>query len=617
MGGGGGGGGGSPQRQRPPGMESAQPTRLSRDTKDKPWGENRVSTEIPAWMLERKKQMMQQQQQQQENDSDAPKEESRATPGGDGSQQRSRVSWDDQQVPQTSQGQDEDDEALQLAGGLNSAADRSGRRGPIGQSLDAPLGSVTEEQDVDDSPRSSVYSTSVPGTPPSLAGHSDDLGPPTEEQRQAIAQAHRVMKSVIRTGDALLGARVAARIGPEAAARAKAGDGAAAAEPPSAEGWTELSRTECIQDCLEPRFATSVTVARLGEEPRQRHRTVRWLRVVVLDVDGDGVDLSKDDLCGETYLDMDDCIGELAAQAGGADSGHMPSFKRKELALKRPKDKKQRTYGTLRLILEPLRRAPRGSVGGGALKVSMRAAKLVNVEGWMGKSDPFCVWRRELPADDEGQSGGWVTVHRTEWIKNSLDPMWEAFDVPISALCGGDRDTTRGLELQVFDFEKNDKHRLLGSVRTSVAELLSLKSDTDASGGSAAELALEWPKDGELAEKAAKAAKKGKATEEAGSLLFDVVALLPGSANDLGSNPPPDEQQFLVSVECDGLPKMDTLSKSDPIAVFYTQETQPRPKDLDKTLVGSMALRAARRKTSVAKILASTPELGRVRALRG
>ena len=126
-----------------------------------------------------------------------------------------------------------------------------------------------------------------------------------------------------------------------------------------------------------------------------------------------------------------------------------------------------------------------------------------------------------------------------------------------------------------------------------------------------------WPKDGELAEKAAKAAKKGKATEEAGSLLFDVVALLPGSANDLGSNPPPDEQQFLVSVECDGLPKMDTLSKSDPIAVFYTQVTQPRPKDLDKTLVGSMALRAARRKTSVAKILASTPELGRVRALRG
>ena len=25
------------------------------------------------------------------------------------------------------------------------------------------------------------------------------------------------------------------------------------------------------------------------------------------------IDLSKDDLCGETYLDMDDCIGELAA----------------------------------------------------------------------------------------------------------------------------------------------------------------------------------------------------------------------------------------------------------------------------------------------------------------
>ena len=125
--------------------------------------------------------------------------------------------------------------------------------------------------------------------------------------------------------------------------------------------------------------------------------------------------------------------------------------------------------------------------------------------------------------------------------------MWQPFDVPLSTLCGGDRDTTRDLRLQVFDYEKSGDHRLLGEVTTTVADLLVLRSEVDQSGGSAAEVALEWPKEGPLAEKVAKSKKKGKITEEAGSLLFDVFSLLPGTANDsvVDSTMASDEDQFI------------------------------------------------------------------------
>eukprot|EP01043_Picozoa_sp_COSAG02_P000868 COSAG02_NODE_18_length_54986_cov_345.599322_2_plen_157_part_00 len=140
-----------------------------------------------------------------------------------------------------------------------------------------------------------------------------------------------------------------------------------------------------------------------------------------------------------------------------------------------------------------------------------------------------------------------ATCFRTEWVKNSLDPMWQPFDVPLSVLCGGDRDTTRALRLQVFDYEKSGDHRLLGEATTTVAQLLALRSEVDQSGGSAAEVVLAWPKEGPLAEKVEKAKKKGKATEEAGSLLFDVFSLLPGTANDpvAASAAATDEDQFI------------------------------------------------------------------------
>ena len=65
-----------------------------------------------------------------------------------------------------------------------------------------------------------------------------------------------------------------------------------------------------------------------------------------------------------------------------------------------------------------------------------------------------------------------------------------------------------------------------------------------------------------------------------------------------------------VSIEADDLPKMDAMSKSDPIAVLSVQETVPAPKAADSTLLGKMRLKTARRNVSLATVMANTPDFG-------
>ena len=49
-----------------------------------------------------------------------------------------------------------------------------------------------------------------------------------------------------------------------------------------------------------------------------------------------------------------------------------------------------------------------------------------------GKSDPYLEFAQRVP------SGEFVVCHKTEVIKNTLDPFWKGITVPISALCNGD-----------------------------------------------------------------------------------------------------------------------------------------------------------------------------------
>ena len=61
-------------------------------------------------------------------------------------------------------------------------------------------------------------------------------------------------------------------------------------------------------------------------------------------------------------------------------------------------------------------------------------------------------------------------MHRSEFIKNNLCPVWEEATVELSLLCGGDLNSP--VEIVVYDYEKSGKHVLMGRVETSVNALV-------------------------------------------------------------------------------------------------------------------------------------------------
>ena len=109
----------------------------------------------------------------------------------------------------------------------------------------------------------------------------------------------------------------------------------------------------------------------------------------------------------------------------------------------------------------------RKSAGSGVFRLQLKGSKLKNVEGLLGKSDPFFEVSRRV---DAAGSLTWDNVVRSKVIKNNLNPEWDAIVVELSQLCGGDHDLP--LQVAVFDFESSGKHVPMGHFETSVRGLL-------------------------------------------------------------------------------------------------------------------------------------------------
>lgn len=108
----------------------------------------------------------------------------------------------------------------------------------------------------------------------------------------------------------------------------------------------------------------------------------------------------------------------------------------------------------------------------GELSLCMRGVKLKNVEGFLGKSDPFF----ELSRRVDGMSGNtWSAVYRSKHVNNDLNPIWETAKIDLDRLCDGDME--RPVLISVFDWEKNGKHQAMGTAETNVSRLISAATD--------------------------------------------------------------------------------------------------------------------------------------------
>jgi len=193
--------------------------------------------------------------------------------------------------------------------------------------------------------------------------------------------------------------------------------------------FLEIGRTETIYDNLKPRWQKKI-ILDYNFEQRQ------YLKFSVYDSDS-----------SSTYLDSHDFLGSAEASLGEIVSTQSQGFSR---SLTGGGD------GLVRVVAEEL------SQNKEVLNLKMAGAKL-DKKDFFGKSDPFMEIFRS------SESGQYILVHRTEVIKNTLNPDWRPFQLSVRSLCNGDDE--RDLKFDVYDWNKSGSHEIIGTFHTTVRNL--------------------------------------------------------------------------------------------------------------------------------------------------
>uniref|UniRef100_A0A4W4FWT8 C2 domain-containing protein n=1 Tax=Electrophorus electricus TaxID=8005 RepID=A0A4W4FWT8_ELEEL len=197
--------------------------------------------------------------------------------------------------------------------------------------------------------------------------------------------------------------------------------------------WTELDRTEVIKSNLNPVFAKVLLLDYYFEE-------VQKLRFEVYDIHGTHSIGTRDD----DFLGGVECtLGQIVAQ----------KKMMKPLLLKYGK---YAGKSTITIHAEEI------SGNNGYVELSFCAKKLDDKDVF-SKSDPFLEIYR---VNDDGTE---QLIHRTEVIKNNLNPVWEPFKVSLISLCSCDED--RKLRCLVWDYDSRGKHDFIGEFYATFREM--------------------------------------------------------------------------------------------------------------------------------------------------
>uniref|UniRef100_A0A8C5ERT7 Copine-2 n=1 Tax=Gouania willdenowi TaxID=441366 RepID=A0A8C5ERT7_GOUWI len=195
--------------------------------------------------------------------------------------------------------------------------------------------------------------------------------------------------------------------------------------------WVELGRTETAVNNLNPVFGKKFQVDYHFEE-------IQKLRFALFDEDKCATQLYEHDFLGEFVCNL----------------GVIVSNKK----LHRP------------LILANGKPAGKGSITITAQELSDNRIITLTLSGrkldkkdFFGKSDPYLEFHKQ------GEDSKWMLVHRTEVIKNTLDPSWKPFTVPLISLCNGDID--RNIKVLCYDYDNDGGHDFIGEFQTTVAKM--------------------------------------------------------------------------------------------------------------------------------------------------
>ncbi|XP_059848668.1 copine-2 isoform X2 [Hypanus sabinus] len=91
------------------------------------------------------------------------------------------------------------------------------------------------------------------------------------------------------------------------------------------------------------------------------------------------------------------------------------------------------------------------------------AGKNLDKKDLFGKSDPYLEFYKQE------EDGKWMLVHRTEVIKNTLDPVWKPFSMPLVSLCDGHVD--KNIKILCYDYDNDGGHDFIGECETTVTKM--------------------------------------------------------------------------------------------------------------------------------------------------
>uniref|UniRef100_A0A8C4WT00 Copine-3 n=1 Tax=Eptatretus burgeri TaxID=7764 RepID=A0A8C4WT00_EPTBU len=195
--------------------------------------------------------------------------------------------------------------------------------------------------------------------------------------------------------------------------------------------WHELERTERIMNSLDPDFSQRLHMDYYFEQ-------VQKLRFGIYDVDNKTYSLDDDDFLGQ----FDCTLGQIVSSK----------------KLKKPlllKNGKPAGKGQITIVAEEKK-------DNRILKLNV-AARNLDKKDLFGKSDPFLEFYRC------SSDGSWQLAHRTEVVKNNLNPTWRPFSVPMQALCQGDLE--KEIKIVCTDYDNDGSHDFIGESRVNVLRL--------------------------------------------------------------------------------------------------------------------------------------------------
>ncbi|XP_078343131.1 copine-3-like isoform X2 [Oculina patagonica] len=197
--------------------------------------------------------------------------------------------------------------------------------------------------------------------------------------------------------------------------------------------WFEHARTEKINNNLNPDFAKGIVVDYYFE-------MVQKLKFTVYDVDNETSSLGDDDFLG----DMECNLGQIVSKKSYAKTLQIQG----------------RQVGTITVYAEEIKGSNE------IVQLTFRASNL-DKKDFMGKSDGF------LQLSKVKSDGGSLLVHRTEVVKNNLNPSWKSFDIPLATLCSGDYDAP--IKIGCYDWDQDDNNDLIGCVDITLRQLIDAK----------------------------------------------------------------------------------------------------------------------------------------------